>query len=430
MTVRTTRVEIIVDKSRKEALKSLAVSCQRMQNRLWQIWLCHHSNNDSANKLRLHFDAYRKWEQTKEGKKPDWPVLPLGAGSFEKSTKGGKKGKETFKPFLTQSHRDDSFYRILSAEFPDVHVRTRGLLTNAWQSRIGKREAANGNLPGWVSILFANESLPSFTRPQPIPFDKDNARLSVVDGEIKLQTRLERNEDDGKSFVDTFTLLLNKKKARNSRVVANKIVSGEYAWKGSNLMYDRGKWYALLAYEMPVRERVGLDANKTLFVRPGTKNPWRVKIGYEESWMFGGNGSHVEYARRAVIRERAQRKEHYRWAGSSQKGRGGHRARSVWTKLSSRWKDFSKRYNHEVTRQIVRLAVSRGCGRVVYFQPKDSQREGRYLSTAGNDGHSAMFWDYFQFGSLLASKCETEGIECGKKTKAPARGMRGVRKTD
>jgi hypothetical protein len=66
----------------------------------------------------------------------------------------------------------------------------------------------------------------------------------------------------------------------------------------------------------------------------------------------------------------------------------------------------------------------------VYLQPKESQRDKRYLSTIGNDKFSAMSWDYFQFGTMLASKCESEGIEYGakpKKEKASTRRMRIVR---
>lgn len=403
------KVEVVVDRSRRDALLELSIACQRMQNRLWQIWLCHHSNNRSADKLRAHFDAYRQWQETKQGDKPQWPCRAL-------------------EEPLTKSADMNSFYRILSAEFPRVNVRTRGLLTNAWQSLLNKRKAAAGNLPGWVAILFGNESLPSFNRPQPIPFDKDNSRLSVGrDNTILLETRLERDETTGKSYVDRFALVLNKRKARNARVVANRIVSGEYTWKGSSLLFDRGKWYALLSYELPAKDHGTLNPDKVLYVRAGCRSPWRVRItGQGASWRFGGDGSHVDHARRAVIRERGARREHYRWAGSAQKGRGRRRADAAWTKLSSRWKDFSKRYNNEVTRQLIRLAVSRGCGRIVYLQPKDSQRNSRYLSRAGNDGRSGMYWDYFQFGTMLASKCQQEGIEYGAKPKKTKRARRAT----
>lgn len=416
MPVRAMKVECVVPKDRRDSWKAMAVACQRMSNRLWQIWLCHHSNNGSADKLREHFHAFNAWKETKQGRKPEWPCKALESP-------------------LTKSADSGSFYRILSAEFPHVNVRTRGLLTNAWQSLLSQRKSASGSLPGWVSILFANESLPSFTRPQPVPFDKDNAKLVMGEYGPCVELRIERDIETGKSAVDVVPLLVNKRKARQARVVIDRLLSGEYAWKGSNLVLDRGKWFMALAYEMPQRERVGLNPDKVLYVRPGRLSPWRVKIVGQQSWKFGGNGAHVLHARRAIIGERNSRKEHYRWAGSNQKGHGRRRADAVWTKLSSRWRDFSKRYNNEITRQLIHIAVSRGCGRIVYLQPKENQRDSRYLSVVGNDGRSAMSWDYFQFGSMLASKCETEGLEYGAKpkkakAKSAAGRLRSVRKVD
>lgn len=424
MAVRSARIEIFgLSKERREAWRDLAIACQRMQNRLWQIWLCHHANNGSAEKLRSHFEAYRQWQADKKGDKPQWPCKALEVP-------------------LTASADARSFYRILSAEFPGVNVRTRGLLTNAWQSRLSQRKSASGSLPGWVSILFANESLPSFTRPQPIPFDKDNAKLKKVGDDYICELRIERLAD-GKSVVEPCRLMLAKRKCRSVRAIVDKILSGEYAWKGSNLLYDRGKWYAMISYEKPdgVRAKESYTEDKILYVRPGRMqkmdgawrgSPWRIRIA-DRSFSFGGNGAHVEHARRAIIRERRERKEHYRWSGSNQKGHGTQRAESVWTKLSSRWKDFTKRYNSEVSRRIIELAKREGCGRIVYLQPRDSQRDSRLLSQIGNDSSSGMSWDYFQFGTMLASKCEEEGVEYGKSSKKPKNqpstsGVRGVRK--
>lgn len=414
MVVRAMRVECIVPKERREAFRNLARSCQRMQNRLWQIWICHHANNGSAEKLRRHFEAYHEWQSTKSGQKPQWPCRAV-------------------EPPLTKSADSRSFYRILSAEFPEVNVRTRGLLTNAWQSLLSSRKASSGSLPGWVSILFGFESVPSFHRPQPIPFDKDNARLLMVDGQCVVRVRLDRDEVSGKSTVDDLPLLLNKRKSRQARVVVDRLLDGEYAWKGSNIIFDRGKWFVALCYEMPAKTACEtLDANRILFVRPGKNSPWRVRIG-NESWRFGGDGSHVVHARRAIQGERNSRQQHYRWAGSSQKGHGRSRAASVWTKLASRWKDFTKRYNSEITRQLIRICVSRGCGRIVFLQPNDRIRNSRFLTTAGNSPRSSSSWDYFQFGTMLASKCESVGIEYGKpkrkKGKDASNGVRSVRKT-
>ena len=56
----------------------------------------------------------------------------------------------------------------------------------------------------------------------------------------------------------------------------------------------------------------------------------------------------------------------------------------------------------------------RDAGRIVFCQPKDSQRDKTYLATAGNRQGSAMLWDFFQMGTLLAYKCEHDGINYAK----------------
>lgn len=399
MTVRAAKIEIFGfgrESGRRDNWKQLSIDCQRMQNRLWQIWLVHHAVNGSAEKLRQHFDAYNEWQKTKEGPKPEWPC-------------------KTLEPPLTKSADPKSFYRILSAEFPGVNVRTRGLLTNAWQSRLSKRKAANGNLPGWVSILFANESLPSFTRPQPIPFDHDNAKLLKIDGKYYVEVRIERLAD-GKSVVELCELILNRRKTMSVRATVDKILSGEWTWKGSSLAFDRGKWFAMISYEKPSHVRVNINLDKVLYVRAGKAAPWRIHCD-TRAQPFGGNGKHVGYFKRTIQRERGQRKEHYRWAGSVQKGSGRRRAEAVWTKLSSRWRHFAKRYNNEVSTRLVRWCIANGIGRIVYLQPKDRQRDSRYLTRVEDDGSSQMSWDYFQFGTLLAAKCEHEGIGYGTKPK-------------
>jgi hypothetical protein len=212
--------------------------------------------------------------------------------------------------------------------------------------------------------------------------------------------------------------MTGKRKAASVRTIIDRCIAGEYAWKGSSLLFDRGKWFALLSYDMPKKDHTPLDSGKTMYVIPAKSGPWILQTvdakGKTDRWYFGGEGKHIEYARRTILDERASRKEHYRWAGSAQKGSGRGRADAVWTKLSSRWKDFVKRYNHEISRRIVNMCVQRGIGRIVFCQPKDSQREKTFLATVGNRPGSAMLWDFFQMGTLLAYKCEHEGVEYAK----------------
>ena len=447
MTVRATRIEIYgfgKASGQRDNWKSLAVSCQRALNRCWQVWLCHHAQHGSAALLREHFARDKAWREAgSKGPRPKWPVDAMGAKIKTTLKTGKRKGEQAEQPLLMHSASPESLYRMLAAEFPELHARTRGLLLNAWQKKLMKRKSASGSLPGWVAILFALESVPSHTRPQPIPFDHANANAAPYRGDDKkiyLKLAVERMPD-GASVNEVCELILNRRKTISQRRIIERIIDKEYAFKGSSLVFDRGKWFASIAYEMPAVERQGLDRNRILIVRPGRKSPWRITIvepggKWQQSWRFGGNGMHIENARRTIQRERASRKEHYRWAGSNQKGHGRLRAEAVWTRLSSRWKDFTKRYNNEISRTLIDFAIRRNVGRIIYCQPREERRDSRYLATAGNDGQSQMTWDYFQFGTMLSQKSEHEGIEYAEAetlkksttTKTTGQGVRNVRR--
>lgn len=403
--VRCVRIEIRkMPEDRRTRWRELCLSAQRITNRMWQIWIKWHLENDSETKLRAHFELYNQWktdDKKTRGAKPPWPVQAV--------------GKELAK----------EIYHSVSKSFPDVHARTRVLIANKWKSTVDSRKSTRFSLKGWVAILYALESVPSFHKPLPIPFDKVNCPKNVplhrdADDVLTLSVRLDRNTDDGTSPIESFPL---GKLDRYSRVVVERLLSGAYDFKGSAIEFRKGKFFALISYQMPPAKRSNLDPEKVLTIFPARNyDPAdRIKRGVRMApWIFlhrgdrarrGGHGRHIIRFRKMVQQERATRKEHYRWAGSDQKGRGGKRARAAWTKLSSRWKNFVRNYNHEMTRLAVRTAMFKDCGKIVYYQPKDERRDGLFLTDAGRDDRSKMTWDYFQFGTFLKNKCHQEGIE-------------------
>ena len=427
MPVKTMKIEIDVPNDRKQAWREMAIEVQRMKNRLWQIWLCHHCRQGTADQVRAEYDAYNEWKKEKKGPKPKstYKVLP---------------------PELTKSALPTSFYRILSAEFPGVSSQPRGLVTKAWTSLLSKRKAARGNLPGWVAILFGMESIPSFTHPQPIPFDRACSKLLESDGAVYLEMRVERDPENGKSTVDRFDLKIKRRKVARYRRNIRAILDGEYAWKGSTLSVKKGRWFVNLCYESPVMSHgVPLDANSVLELRADEASPWRVYLNGERSWRFGGAGDHVLTARHSIDRERRSRQQHNRYGGSNRKGHGGKHARAIWTKMNSYWRDFVKRYNNEITRKLINTAITERCGKIVYAQPMDSDRNNLFLYNAGRDEKSKATWDFFQVGTMLAAKCEEAGIEFeiiksrpderteldarGPRLDGAAGGVRGVRQS-
>jgi hypothetical protein len=385
---RAAKIEVILAKDRKEVWRELCVKVQQMNNRIWQLWLVHHITNGSICKLQEDIRKYHEWEKNRKGKKPTWSV-----GACDLSL-------------------GNHIFRALAEEFPDVHSHTRGQIYNIWYRNLIKRKSPSGCLPGWTNILFANESLPSFTSPQPIPFKTDQARL-VRDGkDIVLTVRLELLTK-GRAVSDRVILLMGKHKSWRQKTIVDRMLDGTYAWKGSSLVWDRKnrKWFVSLAYEMPQRSRPSLEPSKSLILCPGKRVPW-ILADSSGAWELGESGGIVvENMRHRLQRERWERQEHYRWAGSAQSGRGRRRAKEVWTKLSSRWKDFEARYNREIAKKAVLKCVDKGIGKLIYFQPVDERKDDRLLETAGRVPNSSLGWDWFKMGSYLANKCEEYGVE-------------------
>ncbi len=395
--IRATKIEIWKfcegNHTRREKWMRIAEQVQRMQNRMWQLWLVHHVQNDSADKVRKHLDNFKKWnvaDKKTRGPKPKWPVQAI--------------DKEISK----------IIYDAIAAEFSDVHGRTRELVRNKWKQTLNKRKAARGKLPGWVAILFANESLPSTTKPQPIPFDNGNFLKGggLTRGrfnEYKLDCCIERGED-GASFRDVAELMMNRRGMYSIRVILDRVMSGEYTFKGSSLVYKKGKWFASICYEQPTFKHPRLDPGRTLQLIPGKTSPWIV-VKSNGPFRYGGRGRHIVHVRRLIQDERWGRQEGNRWGSSSTKGRGRKRAEAAWTKLTNRWVDFRCTNNDKLTKKIIAMAVESGIGRIVYHQPMDSNRDKTFLASRGRHPKSSMTWDWHQVGSQLKAKAEEFGIQ-------------------
>lgn len=377
------------DRPRRQAWLDLAKMVQHATNRLWQVWELWHVENETPRLQREFLTAHAAWKR-KEGEKP---VAPVKATPPELSKK---------------------IYVALTADFPELNGRVRTLLQNKVQTGIGSRKATSGALPGWVAILLCHEGRPSFTRPLPIPFDKCNSKLLAPESDLgnwRLEVRLERNGETGASVVDRCELMTRKKKTGHLAATLAKIAAGTLTFKGSAVVFDRGKWFAQICYDDQV-EKVEheLDSTRTAYLIPGRRCPWILRVP-GKSLYRGGFGRHVTAFRQVLGRERRARQENYKWASSSSKGHGRKRACDPWVKLSQRWKDFQKRYNHEVTTQIVRELVERKIGTLVYFQPEGERGQTRFLARAGVEDNRLAGWEFFQIKTMLAYKCERVGIK-------------------
>lgn len=391
MAVKVMRYEIIgwngQPAEAKARWSNIADKCREMANCIWQEWEAWHVQHGSHAKCLEYAEALRAFRRKEVKHKPKLDVQCM------------------------DSELAKHIYRVCADRFPSLHARVQVLLAQLVKKRMqGKDVEGRWNI--WLAVLLNRQGRPNCTGDQPIPFDRANSSLSMVDGNLRLDIRLTRVPQDGKmaaSIEDHVTL-----KARGSgAAIAKRIVDGEWKFCGSSIVYQssKRKWYALVCYDMGETAKGELCETRTAVLVPGRDSPWVIWYAGRYYWL-GGRGRHVEAARRRLLTGRWSRQEGYRYAGSSNKGHGRHRAMKGVTKLSRAWKDFVKTCNHQVTRDAVAFCVERGIGRLVYLQPaSDVKRRNRFLATAGKlDREDSTAWDWAQAGTMLAYKCNEVGV--------------------
>lgn len=377
----------------------LAGCVQELTNMLWQQWLLWHLEQGTPGVLREYISLAKAWHSSDPESRGDKPKLSIQAIPKELS---------------------NLIYHRLAAAFPSLNRRTLVLAQNAIAGKITSRKSANGSLPGWWSILLCRESIPSSTRAQPIPFDKKSCELigpHVADDEYRLKLRIDRVDQPGKknatSTVDEIILKTKHRKAAGQKAILDNILSGDYAFCGSNLVWDdrNRKWFVHLAFKRPVE--VVEVGNDTAVLRPGQRTPWRLLVKGRVYWRMFGDGRDVAYQRHNLLSQRWSRQERYRRsAGSASKGHGTDRALQGYFKLEQNWKNYVKTRNHTATGQLVRFCLERGIGTLVYVQPAGGFSEGRLLGNAGKhpDRRDSTGWDWHQVAAMLGYKCKDAGI--------------------
>jgi hypothetical protein len=385
-------------RERTAAWRSLAAECQNIANCFHDEWKAWHRANGSRAKIFEYLAAVKAWRDAEQA---------------------GEKPKLDLKCITKEA--DNAFYRAVTDQCPLVNARTRILLLNILKGKLGSRKASVGTMSGWISILLNRESMPSFNRPIPIPFDKVNAKIirpKSSDENWQVELRVDRIEPAaGKSVAsstpDLCRLMTKGRKVAGQVAILHRIASGEYEFCGSSLqfMQSRNKWFALICYRMPEVKHPEADVKRMAILRPGYFKPWFLRYDGRSRWR-GGPGSLVESVRRQLLTQRWSRQANYRYAGSSNKGHGRKRALLPIEKLSQRWKDFVKTMNHQVTSAVVQELLQSGIGTLVYIQPDDRMKAHRILAKAGKvpNREDATGWDWFQVKSMLEYKCKEHGI--------------------
>ncbi len=404
--------------------RDLSDLCKGVVNCFWETWLVWHVQHQSRQKLKAWLNKRQEEGVRAAGKCPVDP-LPKALGSLV-----GKTCKEAF---------------------PGVHSRVRTLILNTLNRDLRKHKAANGSLPGHSAILLHHQSIPSSTRPHPIPFDRQNATIVPPEkpgGDFALRCRVTRIQPTGGNRVgsieDTVTLRCQGRRVQSQVAILKRIVSGEYSFRGSKLIYSaaKRKWFVQLAYRMPIEPKRGLDPKRVAVLSARRNHPWMLLLPDGKRKWIGGRGDYVVSIRKSLLMRRWGQQDNYRHAGHANKGHGRKRAQRDGWRLRQAWKHFTDRCCHGWTKQVVDWCLAERCKRLVYLQPEGERAESRFLHNAGKVAgrDDSTGWPWFDIGTKLAYKCQQNGIELevrkvpkARKTEAkPAKGkgMKRVREDE
>lgn len=375
------KLEIIKPtESQRERWMANARQVQQVTNLVWREWLTWHVQHGTAAEVRR---LLRLKEET--GAKEKWP-LPM------------------------PKELSNKIYHAARELCPTLHTRTLVLTLNILGQKIATAKATNGNLRGWAAVLLDHQAIPSSTRPQPIPFDKANAKLIPPEKEgdnFRLQLRFCSTAAEEK-IEDDVELLTSGPAWRYVKPMYDLLLGGK-VFKGSSIVWDdkKRKWFAHVCYER-ITEPANVDENKTAVIRPGKLRPWLMRIdGRKETLRSYFDGRPVAPFRQRLRMERESRSSHYRFCGTNAKGHGRKRWLDTQKKLERKWVYFVKRVNDKMSRIIVDLAARNGCGKIVYIQPTIP----RFLSEAGATERDSSGWQWYQLGTMLSYKANAMGIK-------------------
>ena len=374
-------------------LRTLSEEVKRINNDVGFFWLQWHLDKGHDQLVREWVATYRRIQQADpKGKAPKCPVE-----SWPKEL-----GKQIWH-WIVGRHRG-------------VNSRVVALAINRAKAQYTTMPASNGAWKRWIRVLCGDGEMPTYSNRLPIPFDRQNGRLQRDDAGYQLSVGVARVVEPGKrrATPNQWILSLRTKgrKLDSLRTIMGRVLAGEYKYMGSSIVENDDGWYVLLSYELPPVVKADLNPDRVALLSPAVGRPVDLWIdGHKEG--LRRRGRLIEVRMRAISAQFRSRQKAYHYASSASKGHGRKRATRSWVhKLERARQDLKSTYNQQLAHDVVQRCVQLGHGTLVFYMPDDRRKKTRFLELAGKldrfDRKSS--WDWFQFKTLLARRCEDEGV--------------------
>ncbi len=395
--VRSVMFECIVDQSERGALDIVSLRMSMACNLFIETWLSWHRKNNSFEKVEASSEEWRK-TKTK--------VIAV-------------ESKDIFPEGIRQQVIREC------VELYGLKTRSVNLQFNKLEQAM-KAKSGSNDMPVWLSVLSRRQSVPSFERQVGIPFDKHGAGT----------TRLGKPESSGENWslkvsspvgdygaMFRFTMLTRKKKVASQVAILNKIVSGVFEPMGITLVQRDRKWFASIAYRIPVFERKPVDKSRVAVLCPGKDTPWMLRLPGEEfvrsrfaeaaGNMLSNQQRRLDRTREALASEEKSRITAHRYGSENTVGHGRKKANRGQDLPLRAWRGIVHNFNRVMAKRIVEKCEQFNVGKLVFMRPDPDKNVGdnTFLSSAGATGARWSGWNWFEFARLLKSKCEECAIE-------------------
>lgn len=362
----------------KKRLSTIADKIQQVTNDFAAAW------------LRLHYEAgnhliVREWMEN--DKKwlyhPDKRVSPRIRCSVDPCS---PEMDERLRAIIAETHAEFGMKQIQLA----VKKAMKDLI---------KKSGIKSAYPRWMIALAGLGELPQSAKRGKIPFCTSDCHIVVPatdDDDWKLQVRF---DDD---TVMIFKIKTKSYKLHSIRNMFWRIADGEWSIKGVDLFERDGKWYAKICHSIP-KVKLPIDKNKTAFLSGGFSRPILFRINGRTSTRLRF-GNDIKHTRRSLTIQRL-------YKGSKKKRNIAITRRE---KLTRRWRDFVKTWNHRLAEEMVRRLSMAGAGRLVVFQPVGDLCNNRHMEKVGRVqgcNIESTHWDWQQMGSLIQKACNKADID-------------------
>lgn len=282
--------------------------------------------------------------------------------------------------------------RLAREEFPEVPAHTLSATVRDAQARF------RSELKG---VLSGEKSIPSFRRGYPIPICAKMMKLSNEDGKYTIEAQLLSREGSKEYDLPTrFTILT--KTGGSSRAIFDRLVSGEYSLRDSEILHDRRrrKWYFLLTYQFE-KEAVETDKSRIMGVDLGIVKSAYMAFNFDEWLRYDIDGNEIIAFRQRVEARRNSMLRQSKYAGEGRKGRGRKTLLKPIEKLRGRVANFRRTTNHKYSKYIVEMAEKHGCGIIQLEDLSGINERDKFLKQ----------WSYYELQQFVEYKAKEKGIE-------------------